>query len=294
MTGPTPANAAAGVSKTPLFAALNAARYARQALIRAIDDRQPGQFLVTYVSNGAELVRADCLAVVDLLHNVPAGSSIDFLLHTPGGDIDAAEKLVQLFWDKVGQDGTLRVIVPQHAKSAGTLIAIGADTIVMGSTSELGPIDPQIAGDREGVTYSVQHYIAATENLRAQVNADPNDRAAEVLLAQIDPVKYEVAVSQRRRARQLAESNLKRGMFRRSPSTANVTEIGGKLLDSKTWLSHGQMIDRDTASSMGLDVTAMDSSDPEWQAWWALFLQQRLSLGEGQKLFESAIASIPL
>ena len=35
-------------------------------------------------------------------------------------------------------------MVPNMAKSAGTLIALGADRIVMGYCSELGPIDPQI------------------------------------------------------------------------------------------------------------------------------------------------------
>lgn len=38
------------------------------------------------------------------------------------------------------------VVVPRHAKSAATLIALGADEIHMGPLSQLGPIDPQIGG----------------------------------------------------------------------------------------------------------------------------------------------------
>ena len=38
------------------------------------------------------------------------------------------------------------VVVPRHAKSAATLIAIGADEIHMGPLGQLGPIDPQIGG----------------------------------------------------------------------------------------------------------------------------------------------------
>lgn len=38
------------------------------------------------------------------------------------------------------------VAVPRKAKSAATLIALGADEIHMGLMSELGPIDPQIGG----------------------------------------------------------------------------------------------------------------------------------------------------
>jgi hypothetical protein len=37
-------------------------------------------------------------------------------------------------------------VVPRHAKSAATLIAIGADEIHMGPLGQLGPIDPQIGG----------------------------------------------------------------------------------------------------------------------------------------------------
>src|ERR1700733_5344591 len=41
---------------------------------------------------------------------------------------------------------SFKVVVPRHAKSAATLIAIGADEIHLGSLGQLGPIDPQIGG----------------------------------------------------------------------------------------------------------------------------------------------------
>jgi len=40
---------------------------------------------------------------------------------------------------------SFNVIVPNFANSAATMLAIGADKIIMGTNSELGPIDPQIA-----------------------------------------------------------------------------------------------------------------------------------------------------
>src|SRR5271167_3754909 len=43
-----------------------------------------------------------------------------------------------------GPNRKLRVIVPNIAKSAATVLALGADQIVMGYCSELGPIDPQV------------------------------------------------------------------------------------------------------------------------------------------------------
>jgi ClpP class serine protease len=47
-----------------------------------------------------------------------------------------------------GTDQKLRVIVPNIAKSAATLFALGADEILMGYLSELGPIDPQVLRTR--------------------------------------------------------------------------------------------------------------------------------------------------
>lgn len=91
---------------------------------------------------------------VDLLHDVESGRPVDLVLHTPGGDIDQAERLVLLCRKKVG-DGRLLVIEPNSAKSAGTLMCLAADEIVMGSPSELGPIDAQITiNDTRGQAFT--------------------------------------------------------------------------------------------------------------------------------------------
>lgn len=49
------------------------------------------------------------------------------------------------------------VAIPRHAKSAATLIALGADEIHMGPLGQLGPIDPQLGGlPALGVTQALQ------------------------------------------------------------------------------------------------------------------------------------------
>lgn len=52
------------------------------------------------------------------------------------------------------------VIVPRKAKSAATLIALGAHEIHMGLMSELGPVDPQIAGYPAMGLYNSLHVLA--------------------------------------------------------------------------------------------------------------------------------------
>lgn len=104
-------------TKTPLFQAIHAERYQRQAIIKNIQ-KQTGRRLICYVSGIKCMIdRDDTVPFVDLLHNVPPGEDLDLLLHTAGGDVDAAEKLISMVRNKVGT-GVLRVVVPDFAKSA--------------------------------------------------------------------------------------------------------------------------------------------------------------------------------
>lgn len=167
--------------KTPHFQAIHAARYQRQDLIRKIN-KLTGTNLICYVAGiAAPIDRDDPAAFADLLYNLQADEDVDLLLHTGGGDIDAAEKLIRMLRQKVGT-GTIRVIVPDFAKSAGTLMALGADVIIMSDTSELGPIDPQsirIDNDGNRVPQSVQNYLDAYEDLTKKLEANPNDVVAQ-------------------------------------------------------------------------------------------------------------------
>lgn len=131
----------ASPTQTPLFHSLNAARYARQDKIREVEQRTGRRLLCWIAEPHAEINKFDIPPMGDLLHDVADGEDVDLMLQTPGGDVDVAEKIVMMFRKRCGG---LRVIVPESAKSAGTLIAIAADSIVMGYASELGPIDPQV------------------------------------------------------------------------------------------------------------------------------------------------------
>src|SRR5690554_5873394 len=66
---------------------------------------------------------------------------LDLILHTPGGDIQATKMIVSALRQKYDN---IRVIVPITAMSAGTMIALAADSIVISSIGNLGPIDPQL------------------------------------------------------------------------------------------------------------------------------------------------------
>jgi hypothetical protein len=279
------------MSKTPLFQAFEAQRYQRQALIKAIK-ASTGRPLICYVSgNSTGIERDDTMFVVDLLHNIQFGSDLDFLLHTPGGDIDAAEKLISIIRMRVG-NGCLRVIVPDYAKSAGTLMALGADEILMSDTSELGPIDPQIdLNDGHGnlITHSIQSYLDAYEAHSAVLQKDPNNIVARIMLGKLDPATLKVFEAVRERARTFAENQLKRGMCK---AAGNYTAVAAKLIDTKKWLSHGQMIGWEDATGIGLCIKHVEPFEPEWQAYWQLYCHQRLAIKDKEKIFESEYASL--
>src|SRR5262249_17470124 len=150
-----------------------------------------------------------------------------------------AEKLISILRTCVGT-GRLRVIVPDFAKSAGTLMALGADQIVMGDTSELGPIDPQvILNDGRGnlISHSVQTYLDAYQGRSDALRKVPNDAVALIMLGRLDPATVKLFEAVRDRARTFAENQLKRGMFR--STTGNFTSIASQLMDTKRWLTHG-------------------------------------------------------
>jgi hypothetical protein len=92
-------------------------------------------------------------AVTDHAHD--PRKPLFLMLHTGGGKVEPAY-LISKCCRKTAPKFV--AAVPRFAKSAGTLIALGADEIHMGIISELGPIDPQI-GDYPalGLGSAVEH-----------------------------------------------------------------------------------------------------------------------------------------
>lgn len=280
-------------AKTPFFQASNSPRYQRQALIRETEQSLDSS-LICYVSGrNTSVEREDVVCFVDLLHNIAPGSNVDLLLHTGGGDIDAAEKLITMMRKKVGT-ARLRVIVPDYAKSAGTLMALGADAIVMSDTSELGPIDPQVVrADRNGnrMLHSVKNYLDAYDSLCKALKDDPENVASQVMLSKLDPETVQLFRGVMKRARQFAEKALKQGMMQNG---GNWSQTVSKLLDNERFLTHGQPISWEDARDpeIGLTVEYLGPNDPKWLELWQLYCLQKLAVRDDEKLFESQVASL--
>ncbi len=80
------------------------------------------------------------LRELGITSDTPA-AQIDLVLHSNGGDPDTAYRMLRVIRACCER---LHILVPDHAKSAATLMALGADAIHMGFASELGPLDMQL------------------------------------------------------------------------------------------------------------------------------------------------------
>jgi hypothetical protein len=76
------------------------------------------------------------------IRSVPPDKPIDIVLHTPGGEAFACELIAGAIKDRPHTTA----YVPYCAMSAGTIIALATEKIVMGKYACLGPIDTQFFG----------------------------------------------------------------------------------------------------------------------------------------------------
>ena len=146
---PAPDPSLAFPSQTPLFHAAHADRYARQGLIKQYEKRFGACRLVVLID---VLFPESVTFFEETIFDADPNEDLHLLLDTPGGDGETAVRLVRSAQARCRE---LTVIVPNQAKSAGTLLLMGAHCILMGPTSDLGPVDPAVpVADGVGPVFS--------------------------------------------------------------------------------------------------------------------------------------------
>lgn len=126
-------------SQSPKFWVKEKDRYLRQLLIADIQGATKRPIFVYFAQLDQIINHTDPDDLAEILSGIDGGEA-DFFIQTPGGNVDATEKLIGILRQRLK---SWRVIVPSWAKSAGTVIALSSNEIVLGINSELGPIDPQ-------------------------------------------------------------------------------------------------------------------------------------------------------
>lgn len=101
------------------------------------------------------------------------GEECAIFLTTYGGSADVAYRVMRLFQRRYKN---IKIIVTGKCKSAGTIMAIGANTLVLGEAGELGPLDVQIydgikSSKNSGLDFNSALTVARTEVVDAFATA---------------------------------------------------------------------------------------------------------------------------
>lgn len=215
-------------------------------------------------------------AIEDQIKTDRENVEIDVWLDCAGGDAHAAYKLALMLRAAASH---VRIVIPDFAKSAATLLATAGDEIFMGPGADLGPLDAQMPD--EG---SVSGAISALNIARAadEVARDAVDMAviggaelleitglsraqtleamlafsakfSEPLVCQLDPkvvhhAKQMLQVTARYAEHLLAETG-----------NDDPQQIAQALVE--TFPTHGYVISRDAATKLGLPIRPLSDYD---------------------------------
>ncbi|AUS09815.1 hypothetical protein C1X05_13960 [Laceyella sacchari] len=281
--------------QTPLFHAIHRDRYERQELIKEIET-VTGRRLLVYIANithpESAITREDIAPFHEIVASLEDDCNVDLLIESPGGDPNAAETLVHTLLSKTSH---LRVIVPQAAKSAATLISLAGDEIVMSNTSELGPIDPQISIPTAfGYQYRpAQAFLNGLEMIKREHAAgQPLNAAYLPFLQGVDAALIDFCYKSIEHSKRLAVKWLSRSMYKNNPLAAK--RIAETLTNIEKYPNHGSVINYQEARAIGLKITYMPYNDEVWQAIWRLYTRYLVYMREKTaiKIFESTSSSV--
>jgi hypothetical protein len=243
-------------------------RHRRIELIEDLEKIRNSKVFVFW--NLDELKYDDFFSLAELLDDEPPTRDIDLVVMSNGGNGEAGYRIGHAFQQVALRKGlSFRVIIPLYAKSAATILALGAHEIVMGLHSEIGPIDPQVSkfdpalnraryvpamALADGVKL-VSEFMNQLPGMRPFFQSLLSERMSLDELGELERV--------RESGKQYAELLLMGGM---TPDSALARTIADRLADYYKF--HGHPIDAFDAEGLGLRVT--HSTGKEWRAIKAL------------------------
>ncbi|MBI5808645.1 MAG: ATP-dependent Clp protease proteolytic subunit [Ignavibacteriales bacterium] len=217
---------------------------------------------------GVQLLQDDYYVICDLLRNkIGNVKKIDFYIETPGGSGETAEEIVRFLRHNFE---TLSFVVSGEAKSAGTIIILSGDEILMTETGSLGPIDAQIKIGRSVV--SAYDYIEWVEEKKKEAERvgglNPLDAT---MVAQISPGELGNVFHALKFAEDLVVEWLTNYKFKNWKTTESrnllvtdemkrkrAEEIAKELTNHSKWRLHGRSIKISDLEEIGLKITKVD------------------------------------
>lgn len=234
-----------------------------------------------------EVVLGDVQGFMEACSNITE-NELDLLITSPGGNAQAAESIMEYLRTRFTH---IRAVVPVAAMSAGTMMALSADEIVMGAHSQLGPIDPQITvSTPEGPRSAPAQSILDQFDLAKAQCADPANIGAWLpILRSYLPGLIAYCNDNRAFALQYAQRVLAAHMFKAAPDPAASAATAAAYFTNYTDLkSHGRRVSRDDARNVGLVVHDLEDDHELQDLVLSVHHTDRLAFGAGvHKIIEN-------
>ena len=193
------------------------------------------------------------------------------IIDTTGGIVEVAERIVTTLRHYYKE---VKFLIPDKAMSAGTVLVMSGDAILMDYFSCLGPVDPQLYIEDKPIPISVLSYLEQYERFVKKAEEGTLTSADLVLLQKLDAAdlrQYELAAELSVR---LIQHWLVKYKFKdwsthgstKKPVTQKekekrAEEIAQALNDQKRWGTHGRGINRDVLAELKLKIDDLEA-DP--------------------------------
>ncbi len=243
-----------------------------QALITEIENKLSGKVLVYYTSGS--IVGDDVKYFYTHLSEIGYQDKLYLILTTSGGDGQSAYRIASLIKSFCKE---LVVIIPEKAASAGTMLALAGDQIMMTpmsyltavDTSTTHPLNPKNS-DNKPVSVELEEVRRAVETFEKN-NKDEHANIYSTIFSYIHPVAY----GNISRASTLSET-LCRDLLRlrNSPPDEDHIKRLVNLLNHEL-PSHAYPITKEIARSLGIPV--LDSPKDLTDLLWKLINYLRFS-----------------
>lgn len=249
----------------------------RRELIKQIEADRGSKVITYFISDrrnaNAQIGDDAVRPMYDHLRAIAHSDKIDMFLYSTGGQIEVPWRLVTMIREFSDE---FNVLIPYKAMSAATLIALGADNIIMGRKGELGPIDPQVSFSRDqgGGTLvqenmSVEDIMSFIDFIRDKAGFKDETALASLMSGLTDKLSpWQLGSINRIHAhiREIAEKLL--NARKTDPFDTTKIKLIIETLTERTY-QHGHAIGRKEAKEIGLEISEPDE-DLE-NLMWSLF-----------------------
>lgn len=198
----------------------------------------------------SQMLMSDYYVIHDFLNGMKL-DKVDIFLQTPGGSGETAEEIVRILRKKTNH---VSFVIAGEAKSAGTILALSGNEILMTETGSLGPIDAQVRLGRSVI--SAFDYVEWVEQKRKEAyKAKTLNPFDATIIAQITPGELSGVLHSLKFAEDLVVEWLPKYKFanwdkteeRQIPVTQKMKEDRAKevveqLINHARWRSHGRSI----------------------------------------------------